>query len=41
MGHHRSAGKLIKLFAKDYEAEMEQIDRELEAELIRPRQQCM
>jgi hypothetical protein len=31
---------LIKMAAKDYEAELEQIDRELEAEL-RSRHKCM
>jgi hypothetical protein len=32
--------RLIRLVAKDYEAELEQIDRELETELTRSRQQC-
>ena len=32
---------LIKMVAKDYEAELEQIDRELESELIRSRYKCV
>jgi hypothetical protein len=32
---------LIKMVAKDYEAELEQIDRELELELIRSRYKCV
>jgi hypothetical protein len=32
---------LIKMVARDYEAELEQIDRELETELMRPRYKCV
>ena len=32
---------LIRMVAKDYKAELEQIDRELESELIRSRHKCV